>query len=65
MDIAQAWADPRVVEIVQRKWDTLPPPTDKKKGGKGGKKPGGGKAKRPSSAPGDKKDDAQVWAKVK
>lgn len=52
LDIAQAWADWRVLEIVQRKWDTLPPTDDKKKkkGGKGGK---GGAAKRPTSAPSD------------
>lgn len=49
MDIATAWADPRVYDIVKAKWDTLPPMNDKKKGGKGGK--GGGAKKRPNSGP--------------
>ena len=62
MDIAQSWADPRVLDVVRRKWDTLPS-LDKKKGGKGGKGKGSGgaKAKRPASAPGEKDGgDAQV-----
>ena len=62
MDIAEAWADPRVLYIVQMKWDSLPP-IDSKKGGKGGKQKkagGGGKAKRRASAPGEKEDTAHV-----
>ncbi|KAK7103920.1 ankyrin repeat and EF-hand domain-containing protein 1-like isoform X2 [Littorina saxatilis] len=57
LEIAQSWADPRVLDIVQRKWDTLPS-LDKKKGGKGGKGKGSGKPKpkRPASAPGDKEN---------
>ena len=50
MDLAQSWADPRVLSCVQTKWDTLPPVGQGKgkgKGGKGGK--GGGK--RPQSVP--------------
>ena len=36
LDIAFAYADPRIIEIVQKRWDQLPPPIDKrKKGGKG------------------------------
>ncbi|KAK7490166.1 hypothetical protein BaRGS_00018511 [Batillaria attramentaria] len=55
LEIAQSWADPRVYDIVQRKWDTLPPPSDKK-GKKGAKGSGGPKGKRPASAPGEKKE---------
>ncbi|XP_076442386.1 ankyrin repeat and EF-hand domain-containing protein 1-like isoform X2 [Babylonia areolata] len=67
MDIAQAWADPRVLEIVQRKWETLPSLDKKKggKGGKGGKASGGGKGKRPASAPGDKEGEKQVGTTAK
>lgn len=58
LEIAQSWADPRVYDIVQRKWETLPAATDKK--GKKGKDKGSGgpKAKRPGSAPGDRKEGA-------
>ena len=42
MDVAAAWADLRVYDIVKTKFDSLPVPKDKKKGGKGDKK--GGKA---------------------
>ncbi|KAK3583308.1 hypothetical protein CHS0354_038919 [Potamilus streckersoni] len=62
MDCAQAWADPRVYEVVQAKWETLPASSDKKKGGKGGKKGGGG-GKRPQSVPasgGDGKEGAST-----
>ena len=31
LDIALAFADPRIVDIVQRRWDQLPPPIDKRK----------------------------------
>ena len=52
MEIAESWADPRVLEIVREKWDALPP-IDKKKAAKGkGKKIGGTKGKRPTTAPG-------------
>ena len=49
MDLAQSWADPRVLHCVQTKWDTLPPVG----GGKGKGKGKGGKApaKRPQSVP--------------
>lgn len=30
MDLAYAWADARVFEIVKTKWDSLPVPKDKK-----------------------------------
>ena len=55
VDLAAAWGDARVYDIVKTKWDSLPPPNDKKKGGKGaGGKGGKGGAKRPkSSASGD------------
>jgi hypothetical protein len=49
-DIAQSWADPRVLQCVQTKWESLPPVGGKGKGGKGK----GGKAtpaKRPQSVP--------------
>merc|ERR1712154_660732 len=35
MDLAYSWADPRVFEIVQAKWESLPVPKGDKKGGKG------------------------------
>lgn len=50
VDIAQSWADPRVLHCVQTKWESLPPVGGKGKGGKGK----GGKstpAKRPQSVP--------------
>ena len=52
-----AWADPRVIDIVQAKMETLPP-VDKK--GKGGKKGGGGKGggKRPTSVPPGEKENS-------
>ena len=51
MDLAQSWADPRVLSCVQTKWETLPPVGQGKgKGGKGGGKGKGG-AKRPQSVP--------------
>lgn len=59
VDIAKAWADPRVLDIIQKKWDSLPTQKDGKK--KGAKK-GGGKAKRPLSVPPENKD---VGAKVR
>ena len=31
LDVAKAYADPRVVAIVQKRWDEIPPPVDKKK----------------------------------
>lgn len=48
MDLATAWADARVFQIVKTKWDSLPPPPDKKDQKKGAKKGGG--AKRPGSS---------------
>lgn len=61
LEIAQSWADPRVLDLVQRKWETLPS-LDKKKAGKGGKGKGSGapKPKRPASAPGEKDGESQV-----
>ncbi|XP_052770216.1 ankyrin repeat and EF-hand domain-containing protein 1-like isoform X2 [Mya arenaria] len=49
LDIAQSWADPRVLQCVQSRFDSLPPLKD----GKGKKGKGGGKAtpKRPQSVP--------------
>lgn len=38
LDIAKAYADPRVIEVVQKRWDEIPPPVDKKTKGKKGKK---------------------------
>eukprot|EP00795_Rhopilema_esculentum_P010503 gene10503-19218_t len=32
LDIAKAYADPRIVAIVQKRWDEIPPPVDKKRG---------------------------------
>lgn len=46
MDVAGAYADPRVYLAVKAKWDTLPNQGDKKKGGKGKGSP---KAKRPTT----------------
>ena len=34
LDIAMAYADPRVIAVVQKRWDEIPPPVDKKKKGK-------------------------------
>ena len=31
LDVAKAYADPRVIAIVQKRWDEIPPPVDKKK----------------------------------
>ncbi|XP_064621436.1 ankyrin repeat and EF-hand domain-containing protein 1-like isoform X2 [Lineus longissimus] len=57
LDVAMAYADPRVLDAVQEKWDTLPKINEKGKGkGKGGKKGGGG-AKRPKSSTSDNKMD--------
>ncbi|XP_002738132.1 ankyrin repeat and EF-hand domain-containing protein 1-like, partial [Saccoglossus kowalevskii] len=52
MDIAMWWADPRVLEIVKEKFDSLPKPKEGK-GKKGGKKSAKGKrdAPRASSVP--------------
>ena len=50
MDTAYTWADPRVIDVIKTKFDTLPQVGDKK-GGKGGKKGGG----RPKTAPGSGK----------
>ena len=47
-EIAAAFADLRVYDIVRTKYDSLPAPNDKKKGAKGGKKTG-----KSSSAGGD------------
>lgn len=47
MDIAAAYGDARVYDIVKTKWDSLPPPSDKKKKGKGAAKKS---AKRPKSS---------------
>jgi len=34
LDIAQSYADPRIVEIVQNRLEQLPPPIDKRKRGR-------------------------------
>jgi hypothetical protein len=34
LDIAHAYADPRVIVVVQKRWDEIPPPVDKNKKGK-------------------------------
>ena len=47
MDLAYSWADPRVFEIVQAKWESLPVPKGDKKGGKG---KGKDKKARPKTA---------------
>ncbi|XP_020915725.1 ankyrin repeat and EF-hand domain-containing protein 1 [Exaiptasia diaphana] len=31
LDVAKAYSDPRVVAMVQKRWDEIPPPVDKKK----------------------------------
>ena len=31
LDVAKAYADPRIVAIVQKRWDEVPPPSDKKR----------------------------------
>lgn len=43
MDIAVAWADARVFDIVKAKWDTLPVQSDKKGDKKGTAKKSAGK----------------------
>ena len=48
VDIAAAFADPRVYDIVRVKFDSLPQPKDNKKGGKGKGKGGN----RPKSGAG-------------
>ncbi|XP_074648459.1 ankyrin repeat and EF-hand domain-containing protein 1-like isoform X2 [Tubulanus polymorphus] len=53
LDIAYAYADPRVIDVVQAKWDTLPPPNDKKKGGKKGGKKGAARPQTRQSEKGD------------
>ncbi|XP_013406383.1 ankyrin repeat and EF-hand domain-containing protein 1 isoform X2 [Lingula anatina] len=61
LDLAMAWADLRVLDTVQTKWDSLPAPSDKKGKGKGGK--GGKKSpppKRAASAPADKEGDIKT-----
>ncbi|XP_020620565.1 ankyrin repeat and EF-hand domain-containing protein 1-like isoform X1 [Orbicella faveolata] len=40
LDVAKAYADPRVVAIVQKRWDEIPPPVDKKKRGGSPRKKG-------------------------
>lgn len=58
MDVALAWADPRVIDVVQTKWESMPAPGDKKgKGGKGGKGKGGSKTARPASGPAGEKEN--------
>ena len=66
MDLALAWADPRVIDVVQTKWESLPAPSDKKgKGGKGGKGKGGAKTARPTSGPaGDQKENQAPASQV-
>ena len=53
MDIATAWADSRVYDLIRTKWDALPVSKDKNKKG-GGNKPAG---KRPKSGAGDAPKD--------
>ncbi|XP_076463503.1 ankyrin repeat and EF-hand domain-containing protein 1-like isoform X2 [Babylonia areolata] len=60
MDIAEAWADPRVLNIVQTKWESMPHPDKKTAGKKGAKGKGSPKGKRPVSAPKEKETDAVV-----
>ena len=31
LDIAKAYSDPRIMAIVQKRWDEMPPPVDKKR----------------------------------
>ncbi|XP_058965683.2 ankyrin repeat and EF-hand domain-containing protein 1-like isoform X1 [Pocillopora verrucosa] len=47
LDVAKAYADPRVVAIVQKRWDEIPPPVDKKKRG-GSPRKKGAKSAAPS-----------------
>lgn len=66
MDIALSWADPRVIDAVQTKWEGLPAPSDKKgKGGKG-KGKGGNKTARPTSGPaaGEQKENQAPQSQV-
>ncbi|XP_028407753.1 ankyrin repeat and EF-hand domain-containing protein 1-like [Dendronephthya gigantea] len=37
LDVAKAYADPRVLAVVQKRWDEIPPPVDKNKKGKKGR----------------------------
>lgn len=60
LDIAHAWADPRVLDIMTLKMDGLPAASDKKKGGKGGKGAAKGGGKRPTSVPPADKENAAV-----
>ncbi|CAG2211743.1 Ankyrin repeat and EF-hand domain-containing protein 1 [Mytilus edulis] len=63
MDLALAWADPRVIDVVQTKWESMPTPSDKKGGkGKGGKGKGGAKTARPASGPGGDQKENQAPA---
>ncbi|XP_073243068.1 ankyrin repeat and EF-hand domain-containing protein 1-like isoform X1 [Porites lutea] len=63
LDVAKAYADPRVVAIVQKRWDEIPPPVDKKKRGgsprkKAPKSAGSSKTHMPSvKTPADKKQE--------
>lgn len=67
VDIAQSWADPRVLGCVQTKWDSLPPVGGKGGKGKGGK---GGKStpkQRPQSVPvgdGDKQPPGTARVRI-
>eukprot|EP00794_Sanderia_malayensis_P015808 gene15808-17402_t len=47
LDIAKAYADPRIIAIVQKRWDEIPPPLDKKRMR--------GNRKKPKSASPEKK----------
>ncbi|KAK3754399.1 hypothetical protein QZH41_011175, partial [Actinostola sp. cb2023] len=49
LDVAKAYADPRVVALVQKRWDEIPPPVDKNKRGGSPRKRG------TKSAPGQSK----------
>ncbi|KAK6183722.1 hypothetical protein SNE40_011147 [Patella caerulea] len=55
-DLAQVWADPRVLDIVSKKWESLPQSKDKGKGKKGST--ARAKSGRPKSAGGEAKDGA-------
>lgn len=63
LDVAKAYADPRVLAIVQKRWDEIPPPVDKKKRGgsprkKAQKSAGGSKTQMPRvKSAGDKKQE--------
>ncbi|XP_033103431.1 ankyrin repeat and EF-hand domain-containing protein 1-like [Anneissia japonica] len=50
LDIAKWWADPRVLQIVQEKFDSLPKPKDGGKKKKGKKSAKGGKKGQPRSS---------------